>query len=286
MEYQKGKYLPDFLVIGPQKAGTTWIYRYLLSRGDVCLPDGVKETFFFDRSFYRTLKWYNKHFTPGKNHIFIAEVGPTYFQSMEAAERIKKTLGTIPLVCTLRDPADRAFSHYLHMRRYGMTRLGLHEAVKKHSEILESSCYASHLKRWHDTFEKENVHIVFQETLAKSPEQYTIELCNKIGLSEKPVPEKLKTRVNVATLPPNPLLATIGQHAADFIRYMGFYGIIEWAKTKGLKNVFFGKPGEVPVEKLESKDRHWLIEQLLPEIEELEHILDKDLSSWKIVEKS
>jgi hypothetical protein len=42
---------PDAMVIGPMKAGTTWLYSYLISRGDVCLPEGVKETFFFDRRF-------------------------------------------------------------------------------------------------------------------------------------------------------------------------------------------------------------------------------------------
>ncbi len=276
--------LPDFLVIAPQKAGTSWIFEYLLSRGDVCLPIGRKETFFFDRNYKRGLRWYQTHFVPSEQDRWIAEIGPTYFTSVPSPERIKETLGIVPLLCTLRDPAARIFSHYLHMRKYGMTRLSsFHEAIEKYSEILDGSRYATYLKRWFDTFGEETIHIVFLETLATASEEYVRQICNNIGLPEKPIPDRLKQKSNVATLPAYPLLASIGQHTADFIRYIGFYGFIKWGKKKGLKEVFFGKPGAVPIPMLKSEDRQWLIELLLPEIERLECMLDMDLSSWKLI---
>ncbi len=277
--------LPGFLVIGPQKSGTTWIYRYLLSRGDICLPDGVKETFFYDRHYRRGAGWYQKHFRPAEHHQFIAEVAPTYFQSEKATERIKETAGSIPLICTFRDPAERTFSHYLHLRRYGMTRLRFREAVQKYPEILSGSNYASHLKRWRNVFGKENVHVVFQQTLADSPARYVAEFCTRTGLVEKPAPEELNKKINAAALPKNAFLASIGQHIADAVRHAGMYGLIEWAKEKGLKDIFFGRPGEVSVEKLKTEDRQWLMEYLLPEIEDLEDLLNLDMSDWKRVEK-
>ncbi|MCP4351171.1 MAG: sulfotransferase domain-containing protein [Desulfobacterales bacterium] len=273
--------IPDWLIIGPQKAGTTWIYKYLLYRGDVCLPNGVKETFFFDKSYNRGLKWYQKHFTPTDHHIYTAEVGPTYFQNIQAGERIKETIGIIPLFCTLRNPADRSFSHYLHMRRYGMTRLDFRNAVEKHPEILESSRYATHLNRWYSIFGKENIHTLFHENLSKAPDQYAGQICRKTGLMEKPVPDELKKKINPATLPANHLLAFTGQRIADFVRYIGGYQLIEWAKKKGLKEIFFGKPGAVPVETLSPEDRYWLIKLLSSEIEQLENMTGIDLLHWK-----
>ena len=132
-------------------AGTTWIYQYLQSRDDICLPYGVKETMFFDKFYCKSLKWYENHFKNIKSVKKIIEVAPTYFHHNLAPERIYGTLGNIPLLFTLRNPANRCYSLFLHMRRYGMTKCtDFIDAAHKHPEIIQTSRYAYHLKTGSD----------------------------------------------------------------------------------------------------------------------------------------
>ena len=273
--------LPNALVIGPQKAGTTWIHRYLELRGDICLPKGVKETMFFDRHYGRGETWYANHFHPDENTRRIVEVAPTYFHHPDAAARILDTLGSIPLICTLRDPAERSFSLYLHMRRYGMTACtDFREAAHRHPEIIDTSRYASHLKRWFEVFGRENILVLLQEDLAEKQHEYSSLLCQHLELPFVEPGEMLRERVNAAALPSSPALASAGQKIADTLRAAGLYPLINWAKQAGLKSLFFGRRG-TDVPQLTTEERFWIVDRLHPEIEDLESLLERDLSHWR-----
>ena len=101
--------VPFALLIGPQRAGTTWVDRYLRSREDICLPDQVKEIFFFDRNYDRGLDFYKSHFKPDKNHRLIMEITATAFDHPQAPQRIYDTFGkNIRLICPLRHPVIRS----------------------------------------------------------------------------------------------------------------------------------------------------------------------------------
>lgn len=275
--------LPSALVIGPQKAGTTWIHRYLELRGDVCLPHGTKETMFFDRRFDKGAGWYVRHFRHHGGHCLTVEVAPTYFHHPDVPKRIYETIGKIPIVCTLRDPAERCFSLYLHMRRYGMTKYTTFEnALEKHSEIIETSMYATHLKRWFSFFGREEVLVLFMEDLKKNQAEYVRRLCEHLSLPFIPPGAELQERVNQAALPKSPILASIGQTTADKLRELGMYSLINMAKRIGLKSFFFGREGgDVP--RMTTKEKKLVVHHLKSEIEELENLLGLDLSSWKYV---
>lgn len=273
--------LPDCLFIGPQKTGTTWIHQYLISRGDICLPKQIKETFFFDSNYKRGLEWYSNHFKNYSDKLRIVEIAPTYFHSPDATVRIKNDIGTIHIVCTLRNPIDRTFSLYLHMLRYGMTRYSFKEALNNHSMLIDSSRYAAHLQRWFDSFNYETVLILFQENLVKSPETWISKICKHIQIPYMTFNQNLNQRINESTLPYNSYLAYIGQRFADAFRSAGIYSPIEFAKQIGLKQVFFGKPGRQPLPTLSQQERLILIDKFLPEIERLESLIKIDLSEWK-----
>ena len=80
---------PNFLFIGPQKTGTTWIHEYLRLSGHVVLPRGVKETHFFDKYFDKGVQWYASHFKEGDR---IVEVGASYFDKSDVPYRVKDVL--------------------------------------------------------------------------------------------------------------------------------------------------------------------------------------------------
>lgn len=255
--------LPDALVIGPMKSGTSWIQDYLQARGDVALPNGVKETFFFDRRYRKGIRWYAAHFSQADpdTHSATVEVAPSYFHAPDAPARIHDVLGDIRLIVTLRDPVRRAWSHYLHLRRYGYTRAPLRKAVTRFPEILEASRYRSGLERWRAVFPRDRIWILRQEELATLPEKYAERLCAGLSIPAVAPPARMG-KSNEATLPRSFWLAAAGDRTAHFLRERRLYGFVNIAKRLGLKELFFGRPGARPLPTLDEADSAWLAAQL------------------------
>lgn len=236
--------LPTALVIGPMKAGTTWVQDYLAWRGDVCLPAGVKETFFFDRHFDRGADWYRAHFRhhdPAR-HRAVTEVAPSLFHGDDVPDRVAQTLGSLPLIVTTRDPVARAWSHYLHLRRKGYTRAPLAEAVARHPEIIAASQYDAQLDRWRAALPQAPLTVLPLEDLIANPSDYAARLCDALGIAPRDPPETLGA-ANASGVPPSFLLARLGRQTAAAIRSAGGYGVVNLAKRLGLKRVFFGADG-------------------------------------------
>jgi hypothetical protein len=132
--------LPDFVIVGAQKAGTTSLYAYLAALPDV-LPAASKEVHFFD-----TCTWsagptaYRANF-PFKAHLWLAsrlrrrrvitgEATPYYLYHPVVAERLAATAPHAKIVILLRDPVERTLSHYWHEVRGGRESLPLEEALQ------------------------------------------------------------------------------------------------------------------------------------------------------------
>lgn len=211
----------------------------------------------------------------------MVEVGPTYFSHQEAPERVLRCLGPIQIICTLRDPVKRTYSFYLHMLRYGMTRYDFKQALEAHAILLDSSRYATHLSRWKEEFGKDNVCVLLQDDLKNHIMGYVQTLDRFLELKHIGLASQLYEPANIATLPTSPFLASIGQSIVDWLRNYRLYSIMEFGRRIGLKEVFFGKPGKKPIPELAPALENQLRTYFLPEVEALEEMLGKDLSSWK-----
>lgn len=256
--------LPNALVIGPMKAGTTWLHDYLALRGDVCLPAGVKETLFFDHRFHRGEHWYASHFRQfdPHRHRAVLEVASSCFHCRAAPERIRKTLGTIPLIIVLRDPVGRAWSHYLHLSRKGYTRQPLRQAVRQYPEIVTASRYHQQISQWQRAFGRDSLHFLRYDDLIRNPDEFARSLCDALGLPFMEMPQEARGRSNEATVPPSPLFAMLAQRLANRLRDRGIYGLVNAGKRVGLKSVFFGKPNSrALLPSLSEEDRTWLSTQ-------------------------
>jgi hypothetical protein len=271
--------VPDALIVGPMKAGTTWVYDYLATRGDVCLPRGVKETFFFDRRFHYGSEWYSSHFRQWEEAAYLrtVEVAPSYFPSVDAPQRIRSLLGAVPIVVILRDPVARSWSHYLHLRRKGYTRLKLPDATRRFPEILDASRYTQVLPRWLDQFGPESVRVLLYRELAADAESFAAKLCAALDLRFEGLPLNRVGRSNEAGVAPSILLAAIGRTVADTLRSRRMYSVVNAAKRLGLKNVFFGR-GTSNAPRLGPEDRDWLEAQLLPQLEGLHALLGAEVT--------
>ncbi len=134
----RGRALPDFLIIGAMKAGTTSLYAYLREHPQV-MGSAQKEVHYFDNYHERGPFWYRRHFPklgevaarerhPGRR-IAIGETSPYYLFHPAAAERIRRLLPGVRLIALLRDPAARAYSHYRQNVRQGIEPLSFEEAL-------------------------------------------------------------------------------------------------------------------------------------------------------------
>ena len=274
--------LPNCLVIGPQRAGTTWIHCYLESHPDVVVPRGLKETFYFDRHYARGPGWYARHFRPAATPTgCVVEVAPSYFHRPELPTRVHDQLGPIPLVCTLRNPAERSFSLFLLLRSYGLTSHDFRTATRQRPDILETSHYRTHIQRWFKVFGRERMLFLFQETLAERPDEYARRICAHLEIPFHPIAPELSVAVNRPSEPHSGRLARFGLRASELIRGMGAYGVVNVAKRIGLKSLFYGTSGSNRLPRLSAEDRAWINEQLADEIDSLEDLLDADLSHWK-----
>lgn len=138
--------LPQFIVAGAPKCGTTALYQYLLSHPQVLAPvPSSYEVGYFSEEYRRDLNWYRAWFPlsmtaawrskhAGGKAVVTCEHTPFYVMHPLAAERIAVTLPGVKIIILLRNPVDRAFSHYQHEFRSGQEPLSFREAIAMESQ--------------------------------------------------------------------------------------------------------------------------------------------------------
>jgi len=275
--------IPFTLSIGPRRCATSWIYRYLQSRGDVCLPKGVKETRYFDRHYSRGRHFYDSHFKPKKRHRVMAEIGTTFFHEDNAPQRVYDYFdGRVRLLCPLRHPIMRAYSQYYHMVRYGQVNSNLQDACSDHPYILDSSRYTKHIQRWADVFGMDAIQFLFKEDLETDSSSFTQDLCQALDIPFTHIAKAALPRYNATAQSNHPHIARTAQRYSDILRQHRLYAPINAAKKLGLKRVIFGRE-TVKVQPLHipPADLAFLNAHLSDEIQKLESLIDP-LPQWKL----
>jgi hypothetical protein len=174
--------LPDFVYIGPDKAGSSWLHDVLGTHPQVFLTP-AKGLYFFDRYFDRGTGWYVAQFDDaGPEHLVRGEVCTDYLAHPEAAARMAGVLDGARLMVTLRDPAERAFSSYLHMIRSGWRAGTFAEALATYPELLEHGRYGTQLERFSRRFGREALHIAVFDDLQADPQTFLDAVTSWLGI--------------------------------------------------------------------------------------------------------
>ena len=266
-----------FCAIGPQRTGTTWLYETLREHPALCLPREVKETLFFDRRYDRDLSWYWNYFdhrSPGQK---CGEVAPTYFDTPEAPNRIRQVNPEIDIIISLRAPAERTFSLYLHELRTQRVTGSFREAIEEKPRIITSGHYAEHISRWRDAFGEENLHFIFMQDIKDDSQKVLDTLCSILEVDPIPIPERSTEKVNAATVPRFPSLAQMATRVVSKLHDYRLHKVVEWGKQMGLRKIYTG--GDMP--SLDPRDREWLLELYKDDIEYVERITGRDLDHWR-----
>ena len=171
---------PDFMIIGAQKCGTTSLFNYICQYSTNFKPPLVKETQFFTQNYAKGLDYYYAHFPLFKSPTQITgEASPTYLFFKKAAKRTHLHFPQLKLVVLLRDPVDRAYSHYWHERRHGHETLSFLDALMHEEDRVSidprrysykyRGCYVKHLKEWYNAFQKGQIFVLFSGELYSRP---------------------------------------------------------------------------------------------------------------------
>jgi len=194
--------LPDFLIIGAQKAGTTSLASYLAAHPGVA-PSKCKEVHFFDLNYEKGVDWYRSHFSIAAGQglrsrlrgrrMQTGEASPYYIFHPLAASRAFDLLPATRVIVLLRDPVDRAYSHYHHEIRLGAEALSFEDAIEaedqriaeeeqrlaldssyisfnyQHFTYLKRGIYADQIRRWLRYYRPEQFLILSSERFFQDP---------------------------------------------------------------------------------------------------------------------
>jgi len=271
----------DFVCIGPQRTATSWLHFVLQQHPDAIFPFGVKETMFFDQRYDKGLSWYDWHFADGEGFLR-GEIAPTYFDSVQACQRLAKHCPRLRIIVLVRNPVERTHSLYRHNVSKGRVRGDFSEALIMDPLLVSSGRYAVHCQRWEAAFSPDQVLYVLQEEISIIPQAVLDRICKHIGLGSFQFSGDIKEVVNSATAPRNATLALIFSRAATLLFSMRLYRFVHWAKKGGLKNIYRGGRAIPP---MNSDCYQSLLGEFASDIEWLERKTGWDLSAWRKIPK-
>jgi hypothetical protein len=170
--------LPDFLIIGGAKSGTTTLYQYLCRHPQIYMSTPKEPDFFaVDAQYAQGIDWYSSLFQEAKPEQVCGEASTTYSrweQYPQAAERIAQALPQVKLIYIMRHPVDRAYSFYVHKHKEGWRHQKksfetFEQAIKHQSEFLDSSYYLQQIKKFLQFFPRESFLFLLMEDLIHQP---------------------------------------------------------------------------------------------------------------------
>lgn len=270
----------DFVAVGPQRTGTTWLHQILQTHSQIRLPQAVKETMFFDRYYDQGLSWYSSHFGYLPPQAKYGEIAPTYFDIPVVIDRIHKLNPHCQIIINLRNPLERVVSLYLHHYSKGRVGNSLSEALVKMPQILESGRYAQHIPRWLEQFGADRVMFILLDDVESQPQQVLNQVCDWLEVARLDLPATGHEKVYAARQPHSQLLAQLGTNCVIWLRKHRLHRLVEFSKSLGVKKMFF-KPGTTATPQLSPQQQQELRIYYEPDITFVEKLLKRDLSDWR-----
>lgn len=296
--------LPNVLILGAMKAGTTALYRMLDAHPEVYMspvkepnffafagqdldfrapidqrPDGINHTSITDRAEYEALF---ADASPGQPR---GEASHTSLYWPDAPENIEGLVPDARLVVILRDPVERAYSEYMHFRRDGDEPIEDFGAALDAEEerianrwafgrYVDRGRYDEQLRRYLDRFDREQLLVLLHDDLTECPDEVGRRLFEHIG-ADPSVEPTTERRVNKSGVPENRWVHRVLtglQPVRDALDPVIPERVVDWANA--LKNRNLEKPA------MPAAQRARLAEAFRPHVRRLEDMIDRDLSHW------
>lgn len=270
--------LPTFVIVGAMRAGTTSLYRYLADHPEVAFGS-TKEIHFFDGRFSQGVEWYESHFEGAGDAGAVGEATPNYCYEPKAIERMAATVPDARLIMMLRDPANRAYSHYWHSRARGKETLEFDEALdaeaqrltgdqfeRSHFSYVDRGRYVPQIERILDHFPRDQLLVALFDDLKENPAELYRTVCSFLDVDASHRPSNLGEVIN-------PFVTFRSTGARRLVRRIP--GPLKRAFNPILVKKSDGYPPMTP------DHRRRLVEVFEPEIEAVERFLGRGLETWR-----
>jgi len=227
--------IPNLITIGTSRGGTESLYHYIRHHPNIAVSS-KREIYFFgkDPHYDTGLNWYRSFFPTTifekffnkthKKNLIIYEGSTDYLFQSKAPKRIFDDLGNIKFIVMLRNPVERAYSHFYHNIDTGLDNLdsfeeaiklepkrlkewsndGLDDTMFNHYAYLKRGIYVDQLENWFKIFPREKFLIMKTEDLKKDPQKIVNQLYDFVGLPHAKIREQLNRNIAHYPKPINP----------------------------------------------------------------------------------
>ncbi len=290
--------LPNFLIVGAAKCGTTSLYNYLKEHPDIYMSP-VKEVNFFSSKYIPTqhereltIEDYESYFAGAKNKKCVGECSPSYMYTPTVARDIKDTLPKCKIIIIIRNPIDRLHSHFIYSKYMGFNSGALinflHEAEARNSNawfsktsMIQAGMYYKQIKEYMCVFGGGNICIVAFDSLKDEP----VTVMKKIFLFldvDNSFQPKVNQKYNVGRESIVPIFSQLLGTPNAFKHYTKYLVPKKYrnvVKEYLYKTILLINARPV-TEKLKAEDRRYLLSIYREDILKLEKLLGIDLSTW------
>lgn len=269
--------LPNFLIIGASRCGTTWMAKNLKMHPDIYMP-AKKELDFFNRDFDKGWDYYSSYFPCEKCRLSkaVGEASPAYLYFSQVPGLIERGIPDVKLIVSLRNPIDRAYSHYWNLyaaapEGHVNKRLTFEEKIEFTPRLVDEGFYAEKLNSYYKLFSREKILVLIFEEMVEDPVATFKEIHKFLGVDTNFIPPLRDIKINSAS-------SKLGRSRLLYYTSKAFYRIVR---------IPFLSSRIDSVNARQLPDIHPVTQQKLrekyaPHVSELEAMLNKDLSVWGI----
>jgi len=283
----------DFFIVGAPKSGTTSLYHYLSEHPHVEMSSQKEPDYFSDKAIQEQGMYYGKNrintlddyegLFAQKEGVIYGESSVSYLFYDNVAENIKSYNPNAKIIIMLRNPVERAFSHYLMDYRLGLVSESFEDIVKKKSnhkyanlfyqQYIQVGEYANQLKRYLNVFNRENILLIDYEDFKKDVAGVVNKTYLFLGVNDDFQPN-LNKKHNTYSMPKNRIIRCI----YSFVPLRNLLtSIFPKEMIKSTRNFLF-KSDKKPIMPVET--RHFLKKHFEKDVNELSELLNKDYTKW------
>jgi hypothetical protein len=276
----------DFFHIGAQKCATSWVFRCMEEHPQVACPprDSIH---YYDMHYHRGPSWYEAHFASAEPGQLRYDPTPSYLRSPLAPERIAKENPKAKIVLCIRNPIERAFSHYWHEKKKKRCDYTFDEVFVNYdlyASWIEPAWYSRHIQRYLADFPRDQVLVQRFDHLSEDSRAFLRELLEFLDIDTDFQPTVLDKKVNQAV----PERTEGQKRVRTAVRtVVSGLGVTEFARSAKplFKRIGVRDAPQGRMENLADVDpevRRQLHALFEPEIARLECMLQLDLSGWRL----
>lgn len=266
--------IPNFLLLGPGRTGTSWVAKNLMLHPEICFPR-EKTTRFLTANYDKGIAWYESRFAPAK--AIGESIGSDILEHPEILPRIKEHMPDAKLISTFRNPVDRAYSAMGRLRAEAKqgemnATIDFEEKLKVTPRLVNQGLYATRMDKLHSMFPKEQHLILFYDQLRDDPRGFLRKIYEFLGVDPDFESPLLHQSIN----------ATATFAAKSKLRKAAYRLALRLELFKLAKRI--DSTMQNPQERLTPDVRRRVLQTyFMDDINRLEQMLGTDLSSWRVV---